>query len=409
MQTTESAARPAEPSADKQTTRINWLQAALPLAILGLLVWAFLTIGPLGILPTNLPPVEEVTIERIVLTDNPKQFSVYLVNSGPDPVTIAQVLVDDAYWDYQIAPDQTIPRLGQAVVTVPYPWVEGEPHVVKFLTSTGLTFEGEVPVAVATPQPDLLTFGVFALMGLYVGVIPVALGLLWFPVMRRLGRRGMDFILALTVGLLIFLGLDAVKEALDLAGRAPEPFHGFSVVGIGLLGALLALITVSRRTVAEQSGRSEAQRRLAVAYLIALGIGLHNLGEGLAIGASYAIGEVALGALLVVGFTIHNTTEGPAIVAPIARDGATLRHLALLGLLGGGPTILGAWLGGFAYSPIWAALFLAIGAGAIFQVVFQLARLPGRGGPGWLAAPVSFAGLLVGMALMYATGLLVAT
>jgi hypothetical protein len=92
----------------------------------------------------------------------------------------------------------------------------------------------------------------------------------------------------------------------------------------------------------------------------------------------------------------------------VARYGAPIRHLVILGLVAGAPTILGTWLGGFTYSDVWATLFLAIGAGAIFQVVFELARLPGRDGPTWLTTPANVAGLLLGMAIMYATGLLVA-
>lgn len=239
-------------------------------------------------------------------------------------------------------------------------------------------------------------------------MVPVYLGLLWFPVMRRLGQGAMDFVLALTAGLLIFLAIDAGQEALELASRVPGPFSGFRLVGIGVLGAFLTLVAIGGRTAQARAEQSEEQRRLALAYLIALGIGLHNLGEGLAIGAAYAIGELALGASLVIGFTLQNTTEGFGIVAPIARHGARVGKLAALGLLAGGPTVLGAWLGGFTYSDLWATLFLAIGAGAVLQVVFEIARLPGRGGPGWLTTPTSVAGLLAGMLLMYLTGLLVA-
>lgn len=382
--------------------------AALPVVLLVAMVYVFATWGSALVGPAPVPEdaLGRLDIERIAF--RPGEITVQLVNSGPGELTVAQVIVNEAIWSFSVSPDATVPRLGRASISIPYVWLEGEPHEVKIVTSNGLAFVQDVAVAVAAPEPELSFFLIFALLGLYVGVVPVFLGLLWFPVMRRLGRGAMDFILALTAGLLIFLGLDAIHEALDLAGRVPGPFQGFGLVGIGLVAAFLLLVAVSRRQVGAQSGRTEAQRRLALAYLIAGGIGLHNLGEGLAIGAAYGLGELALGAFLVIGFTIHNTTEGLGIVAPVARHGASLRHLAMLGLLAGAPTIVGTWLGGFTYSDIWATLFLAIGAGAIFQVVYQIARLPGREGPGWLAAPTSFVGLVTGMLIMYATGLLVA-
>jgi zinc transporter ZupT len=153
---------------------------------------------------------------------------------------------------------------------------------------------------------------------------------------------------------------------------------------------------------------SEETRRLALAYMIAAGIGLHNLGEGLAIGAAYALGNVALGAFLIVGFTIHNTTEGFGVVAPVAREGVAWRHLLLMGLLAGAPTILGTWIGGFTYSAVWSVLFLALGAGAIFQVVWELLKLMARDAREGASSVMNVVGLLLGLAIMYATGLLVA-
>jgi zinc transporter ZupT len=151
-----------------------------------------------------------------------------------------------------------------------------------------------------------------------------------------------------------------------------------------------------------------AEGRRAVAYLIALGIGLHNLGEGLAIGAAYALGEATLGAFLVIGFMLHNSTEGLGIVAPIARDQPSFRTLAGLGLLAGGPTIVGAWIGGLAYSALAATVFLSVGAGAIAQVVIALYRVVSKETEGKLWTPLTAGGVLAGMVVMYATGLLVA-
>ena len=148
-----------------------------------------------------------------------------------------------------------------------------------------------------------------------------------------------------------------------------------------------------------------------LAMLIAVGIGLHNFGEGLAIGSAFALGEATLGTLLIVGFALHNTTEGLAIVAPLARDQQKvgLVDLMKLGLIGGVPTIAGAWLGGLVYSPVWSVLFLALGVGAIAQVTRQIAKQIGRDaerGRAFTSTPV-LGGLLAGFAVMYVTGMLV--
>jgi zinc transporter ZupT len=153
-------------------------------------------------------------------------------------------------------------------------------------------------------------------------------------------------------------------------------------------------------------GEDAARSAWRAAFLVALGIGLHNLGEGLAIGSAYAVGSLALGAALVVGFALHNTTEGLAIVAPTARARLSLGRLALLGLLAGAPAVLGAWIGASAFHPSVAALLFGVGAGAIAQVIVQI--LPQvRERDGRLLSPLVCAGLLGGLLVMYATGLLV--
>ena len=386
----------------------TWVSGIAPLLLLAALVWIFLAYGPLGVFQAAFPPVEELSIQRIVLPE-PEVIQIDIINGGPDPVTVAQVLVDDAYWVHTIEPARTIPRLGRATITIPYSWVEGDTHEIMLITETGVTFTGEIAVATVSPKPNALYLTTFTLLGIYVGVIPVGIGLLWYPFLRRIKRRWMDFFLAFTVGLLLFLGVDAVVEALELAGeRVPGPFQGEALILIGGLGTFLALDAFVRWTT---SGvRDETRARLVLAYLIALGIGLHNLGEGLAIGAAYAVGEISLGAFLVLGFMLHNTTEGLAIVAPIAKDRPTrlLGHLAAMGALAGGPTIVGTWIGGFTYSPIWSTFFLAVGAGAIFQVVYEIGKLMQRQSDEGLSSLLNTAGLMAGLVIMYVTGLLVA-
>jgi zinc transporter ZupT len=143
-----------------------------------------------------------------------------------------------------------------------------------------------------------------------------------------------------------------------------------------------------------------------MALLIAIAIGMHNLGEGLAIGSAYAVGALALGAFLVIGFALHNTTEGLAIVAPVASRPPTLARLALFGLIAGAPAIVGAWIGASAFNTSVAAFLLGAGAGAIVQVIQQLFPTIRERSRGALT-PLSVAGMLAGFAILYATSLLV--
>jgi zinc transporter ZupT len=334
-----------------------------------------------------------------------------VLNDGPDPVTIAQVMVDDAYWAFRAEGGSALRHLGRTNLVIPYPWVEGEAHLVKIVTSTGTTFEHEIAVAVNTPRLDARHLLTFTLIGLYVGVIPVALGLLWLPLAARLGRTGLDVLLALTVGLLLFLLIDASHEGLEQAAAMPASFQGVVLFIAGAAAAYLVLEFVgqwlrSRRAAARASA---APSGAILALLVAIGIGLHNFGEGLAIGAAFALGEAALGTLLIVGFMLHNTTEGLAIIAPIAKDRPSIGQLVRLGLIGGVPTIAGAWAGGLLYSPVAAVLALGLGAGAIAQVVVQISKQVAAGRPTaeWFASAPVMLGLLAGFAVMYATGMLV--
>ncbi len=374
----------------------------LPLGLLGAVMIAiFATGGGLG--DRSAPPVEKLSIQRVRLPE-PNLIALEVVNDGPEPVTIAQVLVDDAYWSFHIEPGPTLDRLQAATITIPYPWVAGEAHVISLISTTGATFEAEVPVAMLSPAPDHATLLRFAAIGFYVGVVPVGLGLLWYPFLRGLGRRGLRFVLALTAGLLLFLIVDTVEEALEVAATTPGVLSGSLLVPLVALLSFLFLQAVSGRN-------PETPRRgLDVAYRIAFGIGLHNLGEGLAIGAAIALGEIALGVFLIAGFTLHNVTEGVGIAAPILRVRPAFRHFIGLALLAGAPAILGVWIGSFVYSPLWATVFLAIGAGAIAQVVVEVARLlaDGQRSRGALLDWTALAGVTAGMALMYVTSLAVA-
>ena len=384
----------------------QWIRGLFPIILLGGLLALFFAYGPLGVFLASFPPVEELTIERIVLPE-PGSIVLHVINGGPQPVTVAQVTVDEAFWQFWTEPERkTVPRLGRMKIHIPYPWVEGDTHEVTILTSTGLTFSKEIPVATQSPRTDLTYFGTFSLLGIYAGVIPVFLGLLWYPFLRELSRKWLSFFLSLTVGLLAFLAVDTLNEAFETAEVVPGAFQGVALVGMGVLATLLLLSYLSRSKAA-RSDKGSVEGRYWTALMIALGIGLHNLGEGLAIGSSYSLGEIALGTFLVVGFTLHNITEGLGIVAPIAKDRPSIGRLVKLGLIAGAPTVLGTWIGGFSYSPTWATLFLAIGVGAILQVIYELVLLFSRREEASLVSAYNLSGFILGLGIMYGTGLLV--
>jgi zinc transporter ZupT len=379
--------------------------AFAPLVLLaGLLAWIVAS-GPADLVRgEGYPPVERLTFQRVVL--EPGTVVATLLNDGPDRVTIAQVQIDDAFWTFTADGGTALAHLGRTTLRIPYPWVAGETHHLRVLTSTGVSFDHEIAVAVTTPVANARFLGTFTLIGIYVGVLPVAIGLLWFPFLAGLSSRAMDFLLALTVGLLAFLLVDGAHDGLEAAALLPASYQGVVLFAAAAVGSYLALEGVGAWLKARRGG----QESWVLALLIAAGIGLHNFGEGLAIGSAFALGEAALGTLLIVGFTLHNTTEGLAIVAPLARERRTVPvwKLVQLGLIGGVPTIAGAWLGGLVFSPVWSVVFLAFGVGAIAQVIKEIARQMTRGASvaGLTARPV-LTGLLAGVAVMYVTGMMV--
>ena len=392
----------------------SWLAGLLPLLVLGAAIGIFVALDAPG-LERNGIPVEELAVEKTVL--RPGEIELIVRNDGPDAVQIRQAIVNDAFTGFTQTSDE-IGRLGASTVTIDYPWIEGQAYEVALVTATGGTVATAVDVAAETPDADVGFFGLMALVGLYVGVIPVAIGMLWLPWIRGIDPRYVQFLLALTVGLLAFLGVDALLEGTEFAGQGSQAFGGAALVYLGAAVAYLALVGVDgklrgRAQHEKTAGAGAGAGAWRLAFLVALGIGLHNLGEGLAIGSSYAIGSLALGATLIVGFALHNTTEGLAIIAPVARGedvdvgaGGRLRRLVGLGLLAGLPAVLGAWVGASAFNPSLAAFMFGLGAGAIAQVIVQIAPSV-RDSAGRLLHPLAVSGLITGVVLMYATGLLI--
>jgi zinc transporter ZupT len=373
-----------------------WLAALVPLAVLGIAIAVFVALDAPG-LERNGLPVEEVAVERTEL--HPGEIELRVRNDGPDAVRIEQAIVNDGFASFE-QDDAELGRLDRSRVTIDYPWIEGEAYEIALLTSTGGTVDASIEVAAETPDADAGFYGLMGLIGLYVGIIPVAIGMLWLPWMRQLDRRWLRFLLALTIGLLVFLGIDAALEGLELGASGAESLGGGALMWLGAALAYLVLAGVD--TWLERRGGGGER----VALLVAIGIGLHNLGEGLVIGSAYAVGSLALGAALVVGFAIHNTTEGLAIVAPVAEQRPRVRWLALLGLIAGAPAIAGAWIGASAFDPSLAALMFGLGVGAIARVVVQIAPQV-RDRAGRLLHPLAAGGLAAGLGLMYVTGLLI--
>ena len=383
-----------------------WLLGLIPLVLIAIAVGAFAALDGPGLKERTGPPAEELVVERTVL--RPGEIELTVRNDGPDAVQVSQVTINDSFADFTSSePGTRIERLGSERLAISYPWVEGESYALSLVTSTGGAIDHEIPIAVETPDTDLSFYALMALLGFYVGIIPVTLGMLWLPFVRRVGEATMRLLIALTIGLLGFLAIDATLEGLDVAGGGSQAFGGPALVFLGGLVSYLVLTAVNAHFAArrerEQAGGASGGQ---IAMLVAIAIGLHNLGEGLAIGSAYAVGALALGAFLVIGFALHNTTEGLAIVAPVAQRPPSIARLALLGVIAGAPAILGAWIGASAFNSSVAAFLLGAGAGAIVQVVQQL--VPSiRDRSGLALQPLSVAGILLGFAILYATSLLV--
>jgi ZIP family zinc transporter len=382
--------------------RIGWrLWALVPVLFLVLVVGAVSTSGSwlADLIGQSPPPTDEFDIRRVEF--NPGQIRILVRNPQPDELTIANVNVDDAIVPYTVDGPTTLGHLRSSTIVVPFDWVAEDPITVGITSSTGIQTVKEIPAAVLTPQPSVDSFFGYALIGLLVGVIPVALGLFWLPALRHASAAWLAAFMAFTAGLLTFLGVEALAEAFEVQALLPAALGGAGLVLLGVALSFLGMTALSGRL-----GRGSGATGFSLALLVAIGIGVHNLGEGLAIGTSFAIGELQLGTFLIIGFMVHNVTEGLGIATPMAKTRVTVLALAGLAVIAGAPTILGAWIGGYTTSDVLAVLFFAIAAGAAFQVVLEVGRYVTRHAPGGLRSGYAIGGFLAGIAAMYVTGIL---
>jgi zinc transporter ZupT len=380
------------------------LWALVPVLALVGAVSLFATTGDslLDLVGQNPPPRDEVDIRRVEF--HPGEIRFKITNPQRDDLTIATVTVDDAVVPYHVDGDSTLGRLRSATIVVRYDWIDGEPLKIGVTSSHGIETSKEIAAAVETPEASGKGFLGYGVIGFLVGILPVALGLAWLPSLRRASPEWLAAFMALTAGLLTFLALEALAEAIDLQAALPSGLGGVGLVLLGVASTYLLLTLLSR-----QFARGEGVvGGVALATLVAVGIGLHNLGEGLAIGTSFALGELALGSFFVVGFMVHNVTEGLGIATPIAgQRRVSLGRLAALALIAGAPAIPGAWLGGFVTSDVLGVLFFAGAAGAALEVVVEVGRYVARQAPGGLSSGYVLGGYLAGIAIMYLTGLLI--
>jgi zinc transporter ZupT len=382
--------------------RLGWrVWALVPVLLLALAVGAVVTSGSslVDLVGTNPPPADEFDIRRVRF--EPGEIRITVRNPQPEELTIASVAVDDAIVPFSLDGPETLGRLRSSEIVVPFDWVEGDPITVGVTSSTGIQTVEEIAAAVETPAPSVRGFLGYGLIGALVGILPVALGLLWLPALRQASARWLAAFMALTAGLLTFLGVEALSEAFELQAALPAGLGGSGLVLLGVALSFLGMTALAGRL-----GGGGTATGLALALLVAIGIGVHNLGEGLAIGASFAVGELQLGTFLIVGFMIHNVTEGLGIAAPVARSRVSILARTGLALVAGAPAILGAWIGGYTSSDVLGVLFFAIAAGAAFQVVVEVGRYVARKAPGGLTSGYAIGGFLAGVAAMYVTGVL---
>ena len=378
------------------------ISAIAPIVLLAILI-VFL-LGPASTFLQFGIVLPEISIEKVEFIGNEIQATVR--NTGPVDVNVVVADVNDRIQPAAIEPDMHLERFETGLVRIPYDWNEGQPYTIGLTIDDGTRFEKQVDAASASLEPNSELFVFLGIIGLLIGVVPIMIGLLWYPFIKKLGKNAFNFFLAFTIGLLLFLGLDAIEEAFEISDTHLAPvFNGELLIATVVILSFLGLYGIGNLLI-KRSEFSKMSKGLAISLMVAVGIGLHNLGEGLAVGAAIALGQVALSTFLIIGFAIHNTTEGLAIAAPLTRTKSVIGKMVGFGLIAGIPAIFGTWIGGFSFSPFFTIIFLSIGAGAIFQVVWSIFQFI-KGESGSLSTISVICGIASGLVIMYLTSIFI--
>ena len=378
------------------------ISAIAPIVLLAILI-AFL-LGPASTFLQFGIVLPDISIEKVEFTENEIRATVR--NTGPIDVNVVVADVNDRIQPAAIEPDSHLKRFETGLVRIPYDWNEGQPYAIGITIDDGTRFEKQIDAASASLEPNAELFGFLGIIGLLIGVVPIMIGLLWYPFIKKLGKNAFNFFLSFTIGLLLFLGLDAIEEAFEISNDHLAPiFNGELLIATVVILSFLGLYGIGNLLI-KRTEFSKLSKGLAISLMVAIGIGFHNLGEGLAVGAAIALGQVALSTFLIIGFAIHNTTEGLAIAAPLARTKSFVGKMIGFGMIAGVPAIFGTWIGGFSFSPFFTIIFLSIGAGAIFQVVLSIFQFIKDESDSFSNISI-ISGIGAGLTLMYLTSIFI--
>ena len=379
------------------------LSAIGPLILLAIVI-AFLMGPAINFLEFGLV-LPDIHIEQIDFVDG--EIQVIVRNTGPIDVNITVADVNDRIQPAAIEPDNHLTKFETALVRIPYDWNEGQPYSIGLTTDDGTRFEKSVDAATLRLEANAELIGYLGLIGFLIGIVPIMIGLLWFSFIQKLGTSRYQFFLAFTVGLLLFLAFDAIEEAVEISqNHLSDIFNGQLLIMTVTILSFLILFSIGNSLI-KKAQFSKISKPLVISLMISIGIGFHNFGEGLAVGAAIALGQAALSTFLIVGFAIHNTTEGFAIAAPMARTKSMVLRLVCLGLVAGTPAIFGTWIGGFSYSPFATVIFLAIGAGAIFQVIVSIIQYMREENQNTISNASIISGIGLGLFVMYLTSIFI--
>ena len=378
------------------------ISAIAPVVLLAILI--IFLLGPASTFLQFGIVLPEISIEKVEFIGNEIQATVR--NTGPIDVNVVVADVNDRIQPAAIEPDRHLERFETALVRIPFDWNEGQPYTIGLTIDDGTRFEKQIDAASASLEPNSELFVFLGIIGLLIGVVPIMIGLLWYPFIKKLGKNAFNFFLAFTIGLLLFLGLDAIEEAFEISNtHLASVFNGELLIATVVILSFLGLYGIGNILI-KRSEFSKLSKGLAISLMVAIGIGLHNLGEGLAVGAAIAFGQVALSTFLIIGFAIHNTTEGLAIAAPLTRTKSVIGKMVGFGLIAGIPAIFGTWIGGFSFSPFFTIIFLSIGAGAIFQVVWSIFKFIKEESDSFSSISI-ICGIASGLVVMYLTSIII--